>query len=149
MPDKPNLEELEARFRGYKLTPQRKAVLEVFFENRDRHLSAEEVLRMAQEKNSDIGFATVYRTLDVLEELGIIHRMNFGDGRSRFELSQRGAGHHHHHLVCLGCHEIIEVKDDLLSKLEKNISDEHDFEIYDHRLQFYGYCSKCRNKSTK
>ncbi len=145
MKGKPTFHQIKGLFTEYKLTPQRKAVLEVFLENKDEHLSAEEVLRLSQEKNSDIGFATVYRALDLFEELDIIHKMNFGDGKSRYELNQMEREHHHHHLVCLSCHEIIEVKDDLLSKLETNIAQEHNFDIMDHRLQFYGYCHKCRD----
>ncbi|OWZ84584.1 Fur family transcriptional regulator [Natranaerobius trueperi] len=146
MRDKPSIKEIENRFTDYKLTPQRRAVLEVFFENSDHHLSAEEVLQLAQEKNSDIGFATIYRALDLLEELEIIHKMNFGDGRSRYELTHTEKEHHHHHLVCLKCDAILEVKDDLLFKLEENIEREQEFKIYDHRLQFYGYCKDCQQK---
>lgn len=139
------ISQIEEKFVNYKLTPQRRAILEVFIENRHQHLSAEEILTLVKNKYSDIGFATIYRTLDLFEELGIIHRLNFGDGCSRYELFNIGASQHHH-LVCFNCEQIFEVKDDLLNKLETNIEKQHDFTICDHRLQFYGYCKDCKNE---
>ncbi len=140
------LNDYKAKFQDYKLTHQREIILRVFIENRGHHLSAEEVLRYAQDKSQDIGFATVYRTLDLLERLTIINKVNFGDGRSRYELVQNESRHHHHHLVCLKCQRIIEVMDSLLHELEENIEQEQQFSIYDHRLEFYGYCKDCRQK---
>ncbi|ACB86414.1 Fur family transcriptional regulator [Natranaerobius thermophilus] len=142
--DDHKLKEYEHKFKEHKLTPQRKAILQVFLENHGGHLSAEEILKYAQEKNNDIGFATVYRALDLFEKLKIINRVNFGDGRSRYELVQREMKHHHHHLVCMNCQRIIEVMDSLLHELEENIEEEHNFSIYDHRLEFYGYCEDCQ-----
>ncbi|UMZ75122.1 Fur family transcriptional regulator [Natranaerofaba carboxydovora] len=133
------------KFKDYKLTPQRKRILGIFLENEDAHLSAEEVFKLIQDKKEDIGLATVYRTLDLLDELGVLHKLNFGDGRSRFELNKSEKSHHHHHLICVKCHKIIEVKDDLLQKLEATIEDEHSFEILDHRVKFYGYCPECND----
>lgn len=140
------LEELKNKFTEYKLTQQREIILEVFIENRNHHLSAEEVLKYAQSKSKDIGFATVYRSLDLLERMEIVNRVNFGDGRSRYELVHNESKHHHHHLVCINCQRIIEIMDSLLHELEENIGQEHDFLIYDHRLEFYGYCKDCRQK---
>lgn len=137
------VEEYKKKFKDYKLTPQRKLILEIFLENQDEHLSAEEVYRLIQEKGEDIGLATIYRTLDLLDELGVLHKLNFGDGKSRYEINKSEKSHHHHHLICVKCHEIMEVKDDLLQKLEETIEKEHDFEILDHRVKFYGYCPLC------
>ncbi len=138
------LDDYKDKFKEHKLTPQRKLILEVLLENQDSHLSAEEVFKLVQEKNDDIGLATIYRTLDLLDELEVVHKLNFGDGRSRYELNKSDKKHHHHHLICMGCNEIIEVKDDLLQKLEKTIETEHKFEILDHRVKFYGYCPSCK-----
>ncbi|ACB84721.1 Fur family transcriptional regulator [Natranaerobius thermophilus] len=138
-----DLAEIEKKFYNYKFTPQRKTILKVLFENKGHHLSAEEILQLSKEKNSDIGFATVYRTLDLFEELEIVHKLHFGDGCSRYELTRTGSSHHHH-LICLNCNQIFEVKDDLLKKLENNIETQHNFKISDHRLHFYGYCKNCK-----
>jgi Fur family transcriptional regulator, ferric uptake regulator len=143
---KKKLEAFREQFGEYKMTPQRRLILEILLENQELHMSTEEVYALAKEKDSEIGLATVYRTLDLLEELNILHRLNFGDGRSRYELCPKHSEHHHHHLVCLHCNQILEVKEDLLHQLEALIEREHGFQIVDHRVQFYGYCSPCKKE---
>jgi len=127
----------------YKLTPQRRIIMETFLEHGERHLSAEDIYSLVKSKHPEIGMATVYRTLDLLAELGVLQKMNFGDGRSRYEFSEQDE-HHHHHLICLSCGEVLEFADDLLYSLEKAIADATDFKITDHQLKFYGYCKKCQ-----
>lgn len=140
------LESYRDRFREYKITPQRRVILQTLLSHPDSHLSAEELYALVKEHDSEIGLATIYRTLDLLEELNILHKLHFGDGRSRYELSHLQTEHHHHHLVCLGCNQILEVKEDLLQQLETLIEREHAFRIVDHRVQVYGYCSECDEK---
>lgn len=144
---KRKLERYRDQFKEHKMTPQRRVVLEALLENSERHLSAEELFLLAKGKDPEIGLATIYRTLDLLEELNIVHKLNFGDGRSRYELCQlQTQHHHHHHLVCLKCNQILEVKEDLLHQLEDVVEKEHAFLIVDHRVQFYGYCLSCRQE---
>lgn len=144
------IKEMENQFKDYRFTPQRRLVLEIFLENRERHLSAEEVFNFSRERGEEIGLATIYRTLELLEDLGLIHKLNFGDGRSRYELAHQDiSDHHHHHLVCLGCDGIFEVEDDLLHQLEEVIEKKHGFDIVNHNLQFYGYCSNCQDKGKR
>ncbi len=146
------MKEIENQFKEHRFTPQRRLVLEIFLENRDRHLSAEEVFNFSRERGEEIGLATIYRTLELLEDMGLIHKLNFGDGRSRFELVRLDISeeqHHHHHLVCLGCDDIFEVEDDLLYQLEEVIEQKHGFDILDHNLQFYGYCSDCQKEGKR
>lgn len=135
--------EIEEKLKHYRLTPQRRAIVETILRNPDSHLSADEVCAMVKERFPEMGIATVYRTLDILTEQHVVHKLNFGDRRSRYELVEPEA-HSHHHLICMRCGKIIEVKDDLLQKLEESVSTENDFEVIDHRLQFYGYCRDCR-----
>ncbi|MDW7651929.1 MAG: Fur family transcriptional regulator [Bacillota bacterium] len=143
---KKKLETFREQFKEHKMTPQRRTILETLLENPEEHLSAEELYALVKEKDPEIGFATVYRTLDLLDELNILHKLNFGDGRSRYELSHLQSEHHHHHLVCLECNQILEVKEDLLNQLESLIERENNFRIVDHRVQFYGYCDRCDEK---
>lgn len=131
------------RNRSYKLTPQRQTILQTFLEHVDRHLSAEEVYMLVKNQNPEIGLATVYRTLDILAEIGILLKNDFGDGRSRYEFSRKDEHHHHHHLICLGCGNVSEFDDDLLESLEAVIIKRNHFKIMDHDLKFYGYCSEC------
>ncbi len=134
-----------AHFKDHKFTHQRRLILEVFEENKDEHLSADDIFNLVRKKDKEIGLATVYRSLDLLRELGLIHKGHFGDGRSRYEIAlPQQDGHQHHHLVCLKCRKILEVKEDLLHQLEDLITKENKFKIVDHKLQFYGYCRDCR-----
>lgn len=133
---------------GYKMTPQRKEILKIFVEHPDRHhMSAEDVYSLLRENDSEIGLATVYRSLELLSGLGILVRIDFGDGCARYELNTADPKvHHHHHLICLKCKKVIEFEDDLLDELEERISDKSDFQILNHEVKFFGYCSECRTK---
>ncbi len=139
--------QLATHFKDHKFTPQRRIVLEVFLENKGGHLSADDVFNLTREKDKEIGLATIYRSLDLLEELRLINKFHFGDGRSRYELALTHKDeHHHHHLICRDCENIFEVKEDLLHQLEEVIEKENQFKIVDHRVQFYGYCASCQKK---
>jgi Fur family ferric uptake transcriptional regulator len=127
----------------YKITPQRRVILKVFLDNVEHHLSAEEIYNIVRVTNPEIGLATVYRTLDLLAELEILQKVNFGDGRSRYEFSDTEV-HHHHHLICLKCCEVTEFDDDKLEELEAAIGKKSGFKIIDHQVKFFGYCQKCQ-----
>ncbi len=127
----------------YKLTPQRKTIVEALLENTENHLSAEDLYSIVKTKHPEIGLATVYRSLELLAELDILQKMNFGDGRSRYEFNDDDV-HHHHHLICINCGEVLEFEDDLLESLETAIAKKSEFKITDHQLKFYGYCKKCQ-----
>lgn len=128
---------------GYKLTPQRRATLDVILDQQGKHLSTEDIFMMVKKRCPEIGLATVYRTIQLLEQLGIVSKHNFDDGRSRYELIDDAADHQHHHLICLNCGQVQEVEGDLLEHLEKNIEKKYRFKIVDHKLKFFGYCSRC------
>ncbi len=130
----------------YKLTPQRKIILEAFVEHQDEHLSAEDVHNIVRQHSSEIGLATVYRTLELFSDLEVLQKMDFGDGRSRYEINEKTTPHHHHHLICLSCNKVKEFEDDLLETLETVISRKSNFSIVDHQVKFYGYCEECQKK---
>ena len=134
---------------GYKMTPQRKEILQIFVDYSDyHHMSAEDVYGILRERKSEIGLATVYRALDLLSELGILVQVDFGDGCARYELNTADPNvHHHHHLICLKCKKVIEFEEDLLDELEANIAKKSGFQILNHEVKFFGYCSECRAKS--
>ena len=128
------------RRKGYRLTPQREAVIKILLENPNQHLAAEDIYAMVRKSHPEIGMATVYRSLDLLSNEKIINQLNFEEGYSRYELESQA---HHHHLVCLRCGKITEFNDNLLEKVEKEIATQHNFEIVGHLLKFYGYCPSC------
>jgi len=131
----------------YKLTPQREATVRVLLENEEDHLSAEDVYLLVKDKAPEIGLATVYRTLELLSELRIIHKMNFGDGVARYDLRDDNAEHHHHHLVCLHCGTVDEIFENLLLPgLDERLLQDFKFSIVDHRLTIYGICQRCIDK---
>lgn len=133
----------------YKFTSQRQDILKVFVESDENHMSAEDVYNAVKVIQPDIGLATVYRTLDLFVELGLLKKLDFGDGRSRYELFDDNMPHFHHHLICLGCGAIKEFEYDMLDPLEQIIEEEERFQIVDHVLKFYGYCRKCRRKQRR
>lgn len=135
--------------KGYKLTPQREATLTILLEREEDHLSAEEVFLLVKERAPEIGLATVYRTLELLSELQVVDKINFGDGVSRYDLRKEGMDHFHHHLVCMECGSVEEIIEDLLTDIEKKVEDEWKFEVKDHRLTFHGICEKCQKANKK
>jgi len=132
--------------KGCKLTMQRRSVLDVMMEHDGEHLSTEEIYDQVKSKFPEIGLATVYRTVQLFEEMGIVDRLNLDDGCSRFELAKEGRIHHHHHLICEKCNKVFEVEHDLLDDIEKEIEKKYDFKIHDHNVMFYGICKDCENK---
>jgi Fur family ferric uptake transcriptional regulator len=130
--------------KGCKLTPQRRAILDIILETEGKHLSAEEIYELVKDKCPDIGLATVYRTMQMFDEEGLVYKHNFDDGRSRYELNHHNEDHQHHHLICVGCNKVIEVEEDLLEQLEASIEAKYNFKINNHNVKFFGYCEKCR-----
>lgn len=127
---------------NFKLTTQRKLILKILLENLHEHPSAEEIYQMVRDQNPRVGLATVYRTLELFCELGILHELNFDNNCRRYELEQ--GDRHHHHLICLKCNKIVEFNDYILKDLEGDIQSRYNFDVVDHRIKFYGYCSDCR-----
>ncbi|MEK3881952.1 transcriptional repressor [Paenibacillus sp. PL2-23] len=130
---------------GYKLTTQREIIVRVLLENEKDHLSAEDVYMLVKEKFPEIGLATVYRTLELLAELQIVAKMNFGDGVARFDLRGEDHEHMHHHLICQKCGALEEIKEDWLTELEERLEKEFGFRVLDHRLDFIGNYKECDN----
>lgn len=128
---------------GYKLTPQREATVRVLLENEEDHLSAEDVFMLVKDKAPEIGLATVYRTLELLSELHVLEKMNFGDGVARYDLRNDSTHHHHHHLICVQCGAVDEIMEDWLEPLEERLQREFSFRTLDHRLDFQGICYRC------
>lgn len=128
---------------GYKVTKQRQMVYEIFLENPNRHLTTEEVFMETVKRGENIGIATVYRTVQLLEELGLLSSITFDDGLVRYEIKNKEENHTHHHLICNNCHKVMEVDVDLLDSLEEEVEKEFHFHVVDHNLKFYGYCEDC------
>ncbi|MFY9402534.1 MAG: Fur family transcriptional regulator [Candidatus Omnitrophota bacterium] len=142
----------QGKFRGcgYRITLGREAVLDVLSKS-DKHLSAEEIYKKIRARFPSVGLTTVYRTLDVLVNLGLVFKFDFGDKRARFELAEGPKGvRHHHHLICTNCKRVIDYTDfideevELLNQTERGLSEKYGFKITNHLIQFYGLCGICR-----
>ncbi|MFW6034918.1 MAG: Fur family transcriptional regulator [Halanaerobiales bacterium] len=130
---------------NYKVTSQRKDIIKVLINNQNKHYSAEELYKKVRDINHDVGLATIYRTLEILSKLNIVHQLDFDSNYRRYELNIEG--HHHHHLICLKCGKIIEFNDNELEEFEKDLEKEYKFKISKHRIKFYGVCSECSERS--
>ena len=128
---------------GFKITPQRRAIIEVLLNHENKHLSSEEIYDLVRVDCPEIGLATVYRTMQLLDEINVISKLNLDDGCVRYELSLNEDTHHHHHLICSKCNKIIEVKEDLLDSIEQEIESLYKFKITNHDVKFYGLCDAC------
>lgn len=130
--------------KGYKLTPQRRAIVDIIIKMEGKHLTAEEIYDLVKIDCPEIGLATVYRTVQLLEELGVVSRLDLNDGCNRYELIHEDENHQHHHLICTNCGKVIEVEEDLLEGLEEDIQLKYKFLIKNHSLKFYGLCEDCK-----
>ena len=131
---------------------ERLLVLQVLAENKDRHLTAEDIYELVKEDYPEIGLATIYRTVQLLLEMQLVDRISLDDGCARYEIGEFFDGeerHHHHHLICRTCGKILPFKDDLLEDLEDKIEDTTGFHVLDHELKFYGQCRECQKRGRK
>lgn len=129
---------------GFKSTRQRDIIVKIFSEA-GRHLSAEELLALVKKTEPGIGYATVYRTLKLLSSAGLAHERRFEDGFTRYELSEANA--HHDHLICTKCGLIIEFENSQIEQLQQVVAKRNRFFVTSHKLEMYGLCSECRQKS--
>ena len=132
----------DGQIEGRPVTNQRSLLLQIISQA-NRHLDADELFRLAKKKEPRISLATVYRNLKLFKQLGLIAERNLGDTHSHYEI--RGTADHHH-LVCLGCGQIIEFDSPFIAKASDKIQQEHDFDITSIQLKIEGYCAKCKKK---
>ena len=118
---------------GLRMTLPRKVILEVIEASED-HPDVEELYRRAVEKDRSISIATVYRTIKLFEEAGIIEKLDIGDGRARYE----EAGEHHEHLIDVETGEIIEFQNEELEEMKRQVALNMGYELVDHRLELFG-----------
>jgi Fe2+ or Zn2+ uptake regulation protein len=135
------LERLRAR--GWRLTPQRRVVAEVLH-GEHVHLSAEAILGRAQALLPEISLATVYNTLNELVAMGEVLEVSTGRGAKRYDPN---VAHHHHHLVCVRCGELLDVQPDGEDRLRLPARHRHGYQVVDVEIVFRGVCRRCRTLS--
>ena len=125
---------------GCRMTPQRLMIAEAI-EGASGHISAEEIYQDIRKRYPSLNLSTVYRTLELLKETGLVTETDMGDGRVRFH----SRGHeHHHHLVCSKCGRVIDLAEETLAPLEKSLGDKYGFKADLHHLAIFGRCKDCR-----
>lgn len=126
---------------GYKITPQRSAVIRAIAETH-AHLTPSELHAKVRLDNPRIGLVTVYRTLEALASAGLICELHAGES-CRSYLLRRPEGHHHH-LVCSDCGQVVDFSNCDLSQLEQQLCDDTGYELESHLLEFLGRCPACQ-----
>ncbi|MBE1293298.1 MAG: transcriptional repressor [Shimia sp.] len=120
--------------KGLRMTEQRRTIAFVLQESTD-HPDVEELYARASARDSGISLATVYRTVKLFEEAGILDKLEFGDGRARYEDAER---EHHDHLIDISTGEVIEFVDPEIEALQEKIAEKLGFQLKGHRLELYG-----------
>ncbi len=129
-----------------RLTAQRRAILESAFSTR-RHFTADELLVWAHRRDPSVSRATVYRTLPLLTESGLVREMDFGQDRKFYDPNY--AEHpRHSHIICQDCHKIIEFESDKIAEIENDISRKLGFSMKAHRLQITAHCDEFQRLGT-
>jgi Fur family ferric uptake transcriptional regulator len=134
------------RRKSRKLTGPRRAILQILGCH-SHPLSTGEIYR--QLPRGDCDLATVYRSMRLLEQMGMAKRFDLGDGVARFELLAEGDDGHHHHLVCIRCSEVVEIEDCFTAELEERIAARSGFKAVTHKLEFFGICPACSDGPEK
>jgi len=133
MPSPSRIEQLCIE-KGMKMTEQRRVIARVLSEAKD-HPDVEEVYRRSSKVDPRISIATVYRTVRLFEEASILERLDFGDGRARYEEASED---HHDHLIDMQSGKVIEFHDEEIEELQRKIAEKHGYKLVGHRLELYG-----------
>jgi Fur family ferric uptake transcriptional regulator len=129
---------------GLKHTAQRDVILRAFLETHE-HLSTEELYHLVRQKDSRIGFTTVYRTLKLLGDCGLASAVAFQDGVARYEHQYNRRSHHH--MVCTECGSSVEFFSPEIERMEREIGRKHRYVTTRHTFQIYGICEECRRNA--
>lgn len=120
--------------KGMKMTGQRRVIAQVLSDSTD-HPDVEEVYRRSSDVDPKISIATVYRTVRLFEEAGIVERLDFGDGRARYEEASED---HHDHLIDVQSGKIVEFHDEEIEELQRKIAEKLGYKLVDHRMELFG-----------
>lgn len=129
---------------GLKYTKQREVLLRALYNNSE-HFTPENLYLYIRDKHPElnIGIATVYRTLNLLEEAEMVTSISFGAQGKKFELATKA---HHDHMICKFCNKIIEFKDEIIEDRQIEVAKQYNFKLTGHMMQLYGICEECAKK---
>ncbi len=131
------------QIKGYN-TKQKNVIIEMLKKNKDRHLTADEMLKILDELDSPVGKATLYRFLDVLVSTGDLRKYITLDGeKACYQYVDEDACHTHYHLKCIECGELIHMDCKHIDEIREHVLREHNFDVDPCRIVLYGTCKKC------
>ena len=134
------------RKKGLKVTRERTALFDEIFSTH-RHFDAEDLVIRMRDRGTKVSRATIYRTLELLHECGLVGRVRLNEEKYRYERLRKGE--HHDHLVCSSCGKVIEFIDAAIEKRQEAVCKEYDFAATSHSHQIRGICSTCRKSAAK
>ena len=129
-----------------RITPQRKAILQILYDCAGHHLETENIYELLVQKGNrtkKIGLATVYRTMELFEKIGLVSKLSMENSPARYELINQ-ENLRHHHLICLKCGRVQEIDDTFADSLKMQALAVKNFQITDKPMKIYGYCNICR-----
>ncbi|MEZ4705324.1 MAG: transcriptional repressor [Bdellovibrionota bacterium] len=126
--------------KGLRHSTQREIIAKEFFKTKG-HISVDDLLEKTKKSHPKVGIATVYRTMNLLQECGLAIRRDFQTGQAAFELD---TDHHHDHLICTSCGKIVEFYWEEIEKSQDRVAQKHGFELQFHKMELYGLCKTCR-----
>ncbi|MCK4964034.1 MAG: transcriptional repressor [Dehalococcoidia bacterium] len=127
---------------GQRVTSQRRLLLDLL-RHSEGHLDADELYRLAKEREPRISLSTVYRALSLFKELGLVEERHFAEEHHHYEVKRK---REHHHLVCVGCGKVVEFQYPLTKQIKENVSRRSGFEILNASVSLEGYCERCRHE---
>jgi Fur family peroxide stress response transcriptional regulator len=133
------------RDHGYKITPQRMAIVKILAKS-EGHPSVEDIYGQTKTNFPTMSLATVYRNIILIKSVGEVIELGFPDGSNRYDGNKP---YPHPHVICIKCKKIVDPNLDSLDDMKKEVSDETQFRILSHRLDFFGICSHCITKKVK
>lgn len=131
---------------GLRISSRRNVLLSIM-EREKRHFTVDELYDITKKTNAGIGIATIYRTVRLFCEAGIVREIHLADNVTRYEVINDNS--HHDHLICVKCGTFIEISSRIIENEQLKIARNNGFELKDHSLVLYGVCKKCSGKSTK
>ena len=134
----------ELNERGWRLTPQRETILQIF-QNlaRGNHLSAEDLYDLLHNEGEKISLSTIYRTLKLMARMGILRELELAEGHKHYEINQPYP-YHHHHLICVRCNKTVEFKNDSILKTGTKTARKEGYHLLDCQLTIHAICPSCQ-----
>ncbi|MDY6939950.1 MAG: transcriptional repressor [Cyanobacteriota bacterium] len=134
----------ELNERGWRMTPQRETILQIFQDlPKGEHLSAEDLYNRLQEAGEKISLSTIYRTLKLMARMGILRELELGEDHKHYEINQPYP-YHHHHLICVKCNKTIEFKSDSILKVGSKTAQKEGYHLLDCQLTIHAVCPTCQ-----